>query len=130
MHRIFNSAAKGISLFLYAFAVTPAIAEEDAWVVSAEQASCLLEHSAAYTASGSPVIIVHVASCPNPDPFAGATAGKSNYGGVGKIQSTGENTRLDDVITFTAEQFKCLTADVVRVEDVIAYIPKSDICGR
>lgn len=130
MHRIFSSQAKALSLFLSVFAVTPAIAEVDAWVISAEQASCLLAHSSAYTASGSPVIIIHVASCPNPDPFAGATAGKSNYGGVGKIQSTGENTRLDEVITFTAEQFKCLTADGIRVEDGIAYIPKSGACGR
>ncbi len=130
MHRTFIAGAKALSLFLSTFAVTPAIAEDDAWVISAEQASCLLEHSSAYTASSSPVIIIHVASCPNPDPFAGATAGKSNYGGVGKIQSTGESTRLDDVITFTAEQFKCLSADVVRFEDGIAYIPKSSACGR
>ncbi|MBP0485209.1 hypothetical protein [Sagittula salina] len=130
MHRILNCRVKALSLFLSAFAVTPAIAEDDAWVVSAEQASCILEHSTAYTASGSPVIIIHVASCPNPDPFAGATGSKSNYGGVGKIRSTGNKTRLDDVITFTAEQFKCLTADGVRVEDGIAYIPKSSACGR
>lgn len=130
MHRILSSEVKALSLFFSVFAVPPAIAEDDAWVISAEQASCILEHSSAYIASGSPVIIIHVASCPNPDPFVGATAGKSNYGGVGKIQSTGEITRLDDVITFTAEQFKCLTADGVRVEGGIAYIPKSGTCGR
>tara|TARA_R110002049_G_scaffold95022_1_gene233578 strand:- start:3307 stop:3699 length:393 start_codon:yes stop_codon:yes gene_type:complete len=130
MRRIFNCWAKALTLSLSAFAATPAIAADDAWILSAEQAFCILEHFNTYTATGSPVIIIHVASCPNPNPFAGATAGKSNYGGVSKIQSTGENTRLDDVITFTAEQFSCLTIDDVRVEDGIAYIPKSGTCGR
>ncbi|MEO9902183.1 MULTISPECIES: hypothetical protein [Alphaproteobacteria] len=130
MSRILNFWTKALSLSLSAFATTPAIAAGDAWIVSAEQAFCILEHSKAYAASESPVIIIHVASCPNPDPFSGATAGKSNYGGVSKIQSTGENTRLDDVITFTAEQFSCLTIDGVRVEDGIAYIPKSGTCAR
>ena len=130
MRRILNCCAKALSLSLSVFSATAAIAENDAWIVSTEQALCILEHSNAYTASGSPVIIIHVASCPNPDPFAGATAGKSNYGGVSKIQSTGDDTLLDDVITFTAEQFNCLTIDGVRVEDGIAYIPKSGTCGR
>ncbi|WP_065328158.1 hypothetical protein [Tritonibacter mobilis] len=127
---MFDFWSKALSLSLSVFAATQATAAENAWIVSAEQASCILEHSNAYTASGSPVIIIHVASCPNPDPFAGATAGKSNYGGVSKIQSTGRNTRLDDVITFTAEQFNCLSIDGIRVEDGLAYIPKDGTCGR
>ena len=127
---MFDYWSKALSLSLSVFAATQATAAEDAWIVSAEQASCILEHSNAYTASGSAVIIIHVASCPNPDPFAGATAGKSNYGGVSKIQSTGRNTLLDDVITFTAEQFNCLSIDGIRVEDGLAYIPKDSTCGR
>lgn len=110
--------------------LSPALAQDDSWTISEEQAACIVEHATEYMNAGSPVIIIHVASCPDPNPFAGAGAGKSNYGGVGRIESTSDSGTLDEIITFTAEDFECLTIDRVRIEGRIAYLPKRDICGR
>jgi len=110
--------------------LSSALAQDDSWAISEEQAACIVEHATEYMNAGSPVIIIHVASCPNPSPFAGAGTGKSNYGGVGRIESTSDSSILDEIITFTAHDFECLTVDQVRIEDRIAYLPKRDICGR
>lgn len=112
-----------------AFAVSAA-AQDDLWIISETQAVCIFKHAEDYKSTGSPVIIIHAASCPDTNPFAGAASGKLNYGGVGKIKSTSEKERFNDVITFTADDFNCLTMDKVRIEDGVAYLPKRDTCGR
>jgi hypothetical protein len=112
-----------------AFAVSAA-AQDNLWIISETQAICILSHAEDYRSTGAPVIIIHAASCPDTNPFAGAVSGKQNYGGVGKIKSTSEKGRFNDVITFTADDFNCLTMDQVRIEDGVAYLPKRDTCGR
>lgn len=112
-----------------AFAVSAA-AEDDLWIISETQAACILKHAADYKSTGSPVIIIHAASCPDTSPFAGAASSKLNYGGVGKVKSTSKQGKFHDVITFTADDFNCLTMDQVHIEDGVAYLPKRDTCGH
>ncbi|OOY31102.1 hypothetical protein BMI88_08130 [Thioclava sp. F36-6] len=120
-------------IVLFAMLCNPAAAayaQPDEWVVNADQAECILKHVADYKSMQTPVIIIHVASCPDPSPFAGATSGKSNFGGVSKIESTGESSDVDEVITFSAKDFDCLSEEVVRVENGLAFLPKRPKCGQ
>lgn len=109
---------------------SPAVAQNnEEWVVTSDQAKCILEHSSQYLAVGSPVVIIVAPACPNPDPYVGALKQRGNTS-IGNVKTRADNSPNNTVISFTSEDFKCLSSDVIRIEGDMAYIPKRDVCDR
>ena len=105
-------------------------AEQTEWVVLEDQANCILEHLSDYRQISAPVVVIAVEECPNTNPFAGSIAGKSNFGGIGKIKSQRDASGFDRHITYSAEELKCLTANKVTFKKGKAFFPKRVSCGE
>lgn len=117
-------------LFLFALSVVPAVAvaDETSWIVTEEQARCLMEHRDGYLAQGMRVVFIPIESCPDTSVFAGALDGKQNYGGVSNVQTGPANGEFDRFITYVPSELECLDAEDIRVEDGVAYLPKTIEC--
>lgn len=117
-------------LVLLALSVSPhaAVADETSWIVTEEQARCLIEHREGYLAQGSSVVLIRIESCPDTSAFAGALDGKQNYGGVSKVPTSPVSGGFDHLITYMPSDLECLDASDVRIEDGVAFLPKTVEC--
>lgn len=118
--------------FLIALLIVPTAvcAEQTEWVVSEEQANCILEHLSEYKRVSAPIVVISVDNCPITDPFAGSLGGKNNFGGIGKIKSQRDTSGFDRHITYSSQELQCLTADQVTFKQGKAFFPKNVSCGE
>ncbi|WP_157617084.1 hypothetical protein [Thioclava pacifica] len=116
--------------FILAFASVPSSLEAQDWVVTPDQARCLLKNKQAYLESAADVVVITIGTCPETDIFASAMDGKANMGAAPDIH-TGEDrsaSGYDDVVVYKASDLKCLTSNMIRMDDEKALLPKTVPC--
>lgn len=119
------------ALLLALAAAFPALAEnEDAWVVPAEQAQCLLQHRDAYLAEATPIAIIPIAKCPQTSLLAGSMEGLQNSGGISNVRTQPDRGKFDTVISYPKSELRCLTAAQIIIKDGQAYLPKKITCDK
>ncbi|WP_156945733.1 hypothetical protein [Roseicyclus elongatus] len=105
-------------------------AGEEHWVLPADRALCLVENREAYLEQRRDVIVIIVDQCPLSDLLAGSGTGLLNFGGVSNVQTgaAAPEDGFDRVISYTADELRCLDMEHVRIEDGVAYLPRRVQC--
>ncbi len=125
--------------FFLIFAVAAAGARADtAWVVTEDQARCVLDHVEDYRTKSTRIVLIQVQDCKpatNGLPLQMSDAPATGQAGFNaaalpRIATTQNVTRFDTLISFAREDLACLTLDRVKMEDGVAYLPKTIDCER
>lgn len=95
---------------------------EEPWIVSSEQASCLVAHADGYLSHDGDPLVIFLPGCPEPD-FAQAMANSSENSGAFNVGAG------DHVLVLTKSELRCIVERLTPMpSSEMVSIPRRGIC--
>ena len=110
-------------VLIWALVAMPCVAETNTWLVSKEQANCVIQNLDAYRSSDADPVVIFVKACPVVD-AAEALESLQTNNTLPSVRETSIASELDDVIVFSRKELTCLDPTSIDFSGSIVELPR------
>lgn len=114
----------GYTLFyLSSLSGTSVQADQPDWLISREQAECILANLDAYRSATQEPVVIFVKACPIVDPQQ-AMASLQINSALPQVRESQDTSLLDEIIVFSYDEIECLTSIQIKGSAAFTSIPR------